>query len=241
MSPARALLPLAFALSASTACGPKRPPAPGIPASLSAVAPVPSTVEYVRVALAGPLPLPDTRLRETWVGPSLIEGRVVYDVTTEDLTEPDHPRRVEVVRIGFDAAGMSFLGTVDEAGALEAWVPPQLALPAAPVVGATWAGTHQKGEASSERSCEILASDYCEGGLVAVCDSRRGGGAVVLRDHYCPGVGWAGFEALAQTGGGAPSMRMWSESLLRDGQRVAFTFVEEEPAEAPVPTPEEAP
>jgi hypothetical protein len=41
----------------------------------------------------------------------------------------------------------------------------------------------------------------------------------VLRDHFCPGEGWTGFEALQQVEG-QPSVRMWSEDVVRDGRRL---------------------
>lgn len=181
-------------------------------------APPPSVVEYTRLNVAGPFPLPDVRVREEWSGPTLDGDLAVYEITTFDVTS-GAPRRIETTRAFYGPDGFGWLGTVEGDGFVP-WTPPQVVLPAAPAVGATWTATHDKAGVTSTRSCELLASEVCEGGIVSVCDSERKEGRIVLRDHFCPGVGWSGFEALV-LGGGKPEVRMWSEEVVRDGLRLS--------------------
>jgi hypothetical protein len=94
-----------------------------------------------------------------------------------------------------------------------------MVLPRTPEVGVSWSATHVKNGRTSVRTCEIMAAPHCAGGVVTVCESRKELGLVVLRDHFCPGEGWTGFEALQQVEG-QPSVRMWSEDVVRDGRRL---------------------
>lgn len=197
-------------------CPHKQPENQWVPAGVQQWAPPPQVVEYTRVNVAGPFHLPDVRLRDEWSGPVLEGDHLLYDVVTTDITDDAAPEWLETTRHVFGADGYGYLGTLDEEGNLEAWDPVEFVLPANPQVGDAWEGTHTKGEYVSERSCEILASEYCDGGLVSVCDSHRGGGRIILRDHFCPDIGWAGFEAMV-VAGDRPPIRMWSEKVVRDG------------------------
>ena len=180
----------------------------------------PTTVTFVRVNDAGPFQLPDKPMKMTWSGPTVLDDLLVYDVVTQDLTL-ENPVVVERVRQFYGPAGYGYLGTLDEAGKLDAWQPPEIVLPPHPKVGDTWADVHRKSDRTIERSCEIMASNLCPGGIVSVCDSTMPDGRVILRDHFCPGIGWAGFEALVLKDG-QPNVRMWSEDLARDGVAVGF-------------------
>jgi len=199
----------------STGC-PRHPPAPtwGGTDAVRTWAKAPAVVEYVRVNMADEMALPDKPLRAEWNGPAVVDGRLLYDVITYDITE--QPIVVEAVRHFYGPEGFGYLGTLLEDGTLEAWDPPQVVLPPDPHVGQTWAATHLQGERSSDRSCEISDSDLCDGGLVSVCDSVLPEGRIVLRDHFCPEVGWAGFEALVLRDG-VPTVRMWSTQVVVDG------------------------
>ncbi len=174
-----------------------------------------STVDYDRHTVAGPFPLPVLQHREEWQGPIVQGERTFYDVETYDITDGGHDW-METVRVFYGPLGYGFAGTLDEDGDLEAWEPAQVVLPAKPRVGDTWTQTHTKGSRSSERSCEIMVAEHCAGGIVSVCESKRPLGVVVLRDHFCPAQGWVGFEAL-QSVGNQPPLRMWSETIARDG------------------------
>ena len=162
--------------------------------------------------------LPDTQIRDVWDGPVLEDGRLVYTVTTWQIHPKDgREQQLEQVRHFYGPEGYGYLGTLDAEGVFEPWVPLQVVLPPEPVVGMTWEGDHVKGASKSERSCEILVSDYCLGGIVSVCQSNKDGGVIVLRDHFCPNIGWGGFEALVQLPDAPSSIQMWSEELTRDG------------------------
>ena len=195
-------------------------PAPiEVASGVQLLAPAPEVVGYTRINVAGPIALPDVKIEERWDGPHLGGDVITYDVTTWDITGEE--RVLESVRHFYGKAGYGYLGTLDEAGELQAWTPPQIVLPADPSVGQSWGGTHRKGDATSARTCEILNSDYCAGGIVVVCDSRRDGATVVIRDHFCSDAGWGGFEAMFQ-GGSNPTVRMWSEDLTRNGELVTI-------------------
>jgi len=177
----------------------------------------PALLEYQRVVVAGEMQLPSKIISDRWEGPRLEGSRLIYDVTTVE----SGPKSIKTswVRHFYDKQGYGYVGTLDKQGHLEAWQPAQMVLPAGFRVGQKWSATHKKGEVLSERSCEIMESNLCEGGVTAVCTSEREGGRISLRDHFCPMSGWSGFEALIQKED-QPSVRLWSEGLLRNGQRV---------------------
>jgi hypothetical protein len=183
-------------------------------------APPPEVVTYNRINCAGPLPLPDVPSRDEWVGPELEDGRLVYTVTTYD-TRQDPPAELYKFKAFYGPEGFGYLGSWNK-DVYTAWVPPEIVLPADPQVGQTWQAVHQQGTSTSDRSCEIVKSNLCDGGIVSVCDSKRDGGRIIMRDHFCPSIGWAGFEAMAVAGDNPP-VRMWSEHLVRDGVAVKDT------------------
>jgi len=206
-------------------------------AALQQVVPPPREVRYTRVNIAGDVALPETQVREVWNGPHMDGDLVTYDVRSFDTTHDIDGVLLSTDRHFFGPGGYGFLGSVDQAGVLQPYDPPQIVLPPNPKVGQTWSAEHHKGDITSVRSCEILASDYCDAGIVVVCESHREGGVVVLRDHFCEGLGWGGFEALVQTGR-TPSVRMWSEDLVRDGRPVPVPERAKQQEEAPeAPTP----
>ena len=185
-----------------------------------------ATIDYDRHTVAGPFPLPVLQHREEWQPPIVQGDNTLYDVKTYDTTDGNHDW-METVRVFYGPAGYGFFGTVDEDGDVERWEPAQVVLPANPAIGDTWTATHTKGNRSSERSCEIMPASHCAGGIVSVCESRREIGVVVLRDHFCPAQGWVGFEAL-QSVGAQPPLRMWSETIARDGVPIPGIPVEED-------------
>lgn len=179
-------------------------------------APPPSQITWVRTQVTEPpLPLPPKAQKATWGPPTVMDDRLVYDVVVEDMSL-GRPVVIERTRHFYGPQGYGYLGTILDDGTLQRWDPPQVVLPPHPKVGDTWSATHTKGDRTSERSCELLASEICVDGLVSVCDSQLEGGRIVLRDHFCPGVGWSGFEVLIVKEG-QPTVRMWSEDFRRDG------------------------
>ena len=182
-------------------------------AEIRQAAPPPREVRYVRQNVAGPMELPTVPIAEQWVGPLLDDDLICYDVTTMNSASS---AVLESVRVFYAPEGMGYVGTVNADGQLDRWSPRQLVFPAQATAGQSWEATHTKGGVSSTRRCEIQTSDGCEGGLVSVCESTRDDGTVVLRDHFCPGFGWSGFEALVVRPN-QPPVRMWSESVVKDG------------------------
>lgn len=189
-------------------------------------APPPAEATYVRVAVAGPVDLPPVPFKVSWSVPTLVDGRVVVDVVEWDMSGPE-PEAREQIRHFYGPEGFGYLGTVDDSGALVRWDPPQVVLPPRPAVGDTWSATHTKGDRVSERTCEIQASSLCDDGLVSVCDSTFPEGRLILRDHFCPDVGWVGFEALRQAEG-QPTVRFWTEDLRRDGVLIPLNLPDDE-------------
>lgn len=182
-------------------------------AELRKANPPPREVSYMRQNVAGPMELPPVAVSEQWVGPLLDGDLVCYDVTT---TNAGTGTVLESVRVYYSPEGMGYLGTVNQDGELDRWSPRQLVLPTDAEVGQSWEATHTKTEVTSTRRCEIQVSEGCDGGLVSVCESTRDDGTVILRDHFCPSFGWSGFEALVVRPN-QPPVRMWSESLVKDG------------------------
>lgn len=177
------------------------------------LAPPPREVSYTRVNVAGPFDLPNVPIVETWEGPSFSDDQITYDVTA---TNASTGRVLDVTRVVYGPGGYGYLGTVERDGTIQRWDPMQVVLPMGAKVGDSWEGEHRKGASLSIRSCEILEAKVCDRGLVVVCESKRDGGVVVLRDHFCPDLGWVGFEAMVQTPNQHP-MQMWSEEVARDG------------------------
>ena len=170
-------------------------------------------VFYTRMNVAQPFELPAVPVKEVLHGPAYEGERVMYDLVSENATTG---KELEATRVFYGPEGYGYIGTVRLDGTVETWDPPQIVLPPNPKVGDSWQAEHKKGASLSVRSCEIMAPEACEDGLVVVCESRRDGGVIVLRDHFCAGVGWSGFEALVQAPG-SPTLRMWSEGVVRDG------------------------
>jgi len=227
------MLKIIVCLLLSTGCshGREVPKLGRIAPELQRFAQPPTLIEYERVVVAGKMQLPSNIISDRWEGPKLDGSRLIYDVTTVE----SGPKSIKTSRVRhfYDKQGYGYLGTLDEQGRLDAWQPAQLVLPAGFRVGQKWSATHQKGEIVSERSCELMQSNLCEDGVTSVCTSEREGGRILLRDHFCPISGWSGFEALIQKDD-QPSVRLWSEGLLRNGQRV-------ESSEPPEPSPEPSP
>jgi hypothetical protein len=112
-------------------------------------------------------------------------------------------------RVGYTPAGFGYLATELRDGSLEPWEPVEIVLPFDAHVGETWAAEHRKGQRRFRRECEIRGSERCDGGLVSVCDLRDENVRTVMREHFCPGVGWSGYESLHYEEGHVE--RRWSE------------------------------
>jgi hypothetical protein len=185
-----------------------------IPASLLRWAPPPREVAYERKRVIGDIGLPVEPIRQVWNGPVVAGRAALYDVTTG---RPDPGARQVVQRMRYGAEGLAIVAealVTDGQGELEPWVPAMVVLPVEPVVGAKWSADHRHGGESVARSCELLPSDQCAGGIVSVCDRVHFDYRLVVRDHFCPVEGWSGYESLLVREG-QPSVRTWTEGLRR--------------------------
>lgn len=81
--------------------------------------------------------------------------------------------------------------------------PPQVVLPPVPTPGASWDSGHWKRGAASHRTCEVVAdTSFCDDGVRSRCHTEFPASAVQITQHFCPGIGWVGEDALAQYEGG---------------------------------------
>ena len=187
-----------------------------VPPELLRWAPPPKKVRYARVGRAGQFPLPRLIIEETWDNGTRQDGRMVYRRTGRVVG--DRPRVIEDALIGYGEDGLTDLGTWSRDGVLSLWSPPQVVLPAQPLAGASWEGTHTRGERTSERSVEIIACTKHRNRLIVVSTSTHESGTLVMRSHYSKGEGFCSFEALVQTPG-RPTVRMWSEAVTITSRR----------------------
>ncbi len=119
-------------------------------------------------------------------------------------------------RVYLDATGYGYLSATTKSGEWAMYMPPEQLLPATPTIGATWKASHNRAGQSIERACELAASSFCPGGVVTVCDTATGPTRRIFRDHFCPGVGWSGFEAMQA--GPQGKVRIWSTDVRIDGK-----------------------
>lgn len=185
-----------------------------LPPSLLKWAPPPRELAFDRKRVIADIGLPWEAVRQRWSKAHSAGDTLVYDVVT-GVDADDAPKVVQ--RFAYGPGGISILAEgalVDGEPAWEPWLPPKLVLPAEPASGATWTEQHQHGSESVSRSCEIMVSDQCPGGLVSVCDREHDAFRLVTRDHFCPSEGWAGYESLLVRQG-EPSIRTWTEGLRR--------------------------
>jgi hypothetical protein len=143
----------------------------------------------------------------------------VWEVTVREGVGGDERQR-EFQRIYYDATGMGWLGTAVRGRPYEAFASPEQLLPAKPEVGATWKESLVVGGTARERNCEVRAEPNCAGGVVSHCDTAFPDRHVVLDLHYCPGVGFTGYEGRVERPD-AFALRMWSKDLRRDGAPAA--------------------
>jgi hypothetical protein len=180
-------------------------------AALDALAQPPYRVEYREHRVLGPVDLGSARVAQTWDGPETLEGRQVYTVQEVELDEGASVRAR--YRVFYGPEGFGYLGTYASSGEFLAYDPPEVVLPPDPRVGTAWSASHTHGDRAKVRTCEIMASTLCPPGLVVVCETQEEGARTIFRDHFCPGEGWVGFEAMQIRDDVAS--RMWSDELVR--------------------------
>ena len=180
------------------------------PSTLLLWAPPLPKVRYTRVGRAGPFELPKQVLEERSSEPRLEGDRALIRRWTFDVTAAE--RLTEDALIAYTAEGLLDIGTFGDDGELSAWDPPQLVMPAAPAAGASWAADHTRGEATTSRKGEVIGCPEHPDCLVAISESRRPDGILVLRRHFFKGQGYRGYEALVRMPG-QPDMHIWTEDF----------------------------
>lgn len=156
----------------------------------------------------------------------------------EQRLDRHHPADCVLLFLGREGFGNA--ASPDKTG-LDWWSPPQVILPPEPAAGVRWTSTHQKRGATSTRSCELRADrTFCDDGLESRCitdfDSHTRGDGVVLAEHYCPGLGWVGEDALAHPDG-AHTFRTFTYDLVVDGVRMPERRAPAEPPKPPGTVP----
>lgn len=191
-----------------------------VPASLEqALGTVPHDVSWRETVVIDGLVRLSFGVTQQIAGPTDAGGgkQVWHIAETEQKPEGMKVRARYDMVLGPD--GYGYLASTDAEGKSVTWDPPELVLPASPVIGQKWSAKHTKGDRTIDRSCEIEASELCNGGLVSVCDGMMSdGNRTIVREHFCPGIGWSGYESLQTKDG--HSERRWSEEMVRDGVSV---------------------
>jgi hypothetical protein len=153
-------------------------------------------------------------ITQTWSVPRVVDGRSVFTISEAEIGPQG--RKIRARYEVFDGPeGYGYLASDGDA-----WDPPEVVLPAGAAVGTTWKADHVRAGHTITRSCEVMASDKCSGGLVSVCDGTSDtSGRTILREHFCPGVGWAGYEAMHISPDGEVERR-WTTNVKRDGKKL---------------------
>ena len=155
----------------------------------------------------------DVQVRQQWSPPVVDEtGRTIYTVS-ETETVNGESRVRETYQMVLATEGFGYGATQHRGEALAPWEPPKWVLPRNPSVGEHWEADHAQGARSVHRACDLQTSSLCRDGLTSVCETRSGEAITVVREHFCPGVGWSGYESLHVQDG--RTERRWSEDLVR--------------------------
>jgi hypothetical protein len=171
----------------------------------------PALIEYVEHRVFSAVPMGSVNVRQVWKP----LPHDVFEVEEFEST-PEGPRWREGWRVALRDEGLVHLGALPRSGAFEPWEPPWVVLPAFVAPGPVSSGIHHRGERAVERLADILPSPI-PGGITVVSDTRAGPARIVMRDHFVPDFGWAGFEGLILRPTG--QLRVWSEDVVVDGVR----------------------
>lgn len=182
----------------------------GISAALIAWASPPVELRYERHRAVADVEMPSATVRASWSREPGLVG--TYDVRTAAVTQgaPEVAQRFVYGRSGLAISAEG--AVVDGVADWVSWEPPLLVLPAEPAIGARWESGHQHGDVAVTRTCELLGSDLCPQGLVAVCEREQEAFRLVTRDHFCRGQGWSGYESLLVRPG-QPPVRTWTTDV----------------------------
>jgi hypothetical protein len=177
----------------------------------------PAVIAYTEHQRFGPLPerqvtvVESTMVTEGVAPPEGFDGAVWETIRAVDGTE-EGPR----LRIVVGDAGVARFAASRGGGP---WLTdsPKLELPGRVKPGDTWTGEHGREGQRHTRTCVAEPTPFCESGIAATCTTEWQGRRVWMRQHWCSGQGWMGFETLAMAAG-QPSSTFWSTGASRDGQ-----------------------
>jgi hypothetical protein len=166
------------------------------------------------------------RLGGMSMGHSRVTQSWVRDGDQWRITEVDAEGRVrEVQQLQVDDDGVRILG-IWKGETYLPWAPALMWLPPYPSLGQRFEAEHQRPDGTrSRRSVEIVASTLSEGAISVVTDVQPIDPAdpsrqfrLLVRDHFAPGTGWIGYEAMLVRPTG--TLRSWSAAVTRDGRRL---------------------
>jgi hypothetical protein len=181
----------------------------------SASVPIPKQITWTENISFEGFPPAQVKVAQNWTVGKPQAGHETWELVELQTDAKGEHERTRT-RIYDDATGFGYVAATTKEGDWALYMPEEQVLPADPKVGATWHGVHNRADQSIDRSCEIQASPWCAGGMVTVCDTHTGDFRRIFRDHFCPGVGWAGFEAMQA--GPQGKVRIWSSDVVIDGK-----------------------
>ena len=222
---------VALAASFVVACGAQTGTADPAPIALAELVRLPVRYDYVEYTQTDDGPIEREDVHETFSkgarpdGIPAPEGEIV-----ESLTHRDDPNAVDsrgLFVVG--STGYGHFATLRPDG----WTTYATKVELPPTVrpGDTWEGTHEEGPRRSTRTCEATSTPFCADGVATTCTTRWSNKAIWLRQHWCKGAGWVGFDALVL--GESLTMRSWSGVVNRDGQPLPIAPM----SRRPIPDP----
>jgi hypothetical protein len=173
----------------------------------------PVVVEVTEATVATDRPgLPD------WPG-------IVYETTTSYADG----RNPSVTRTIVGERGVAWFASVT--GGDERLFAPKLALPPAVKVRDAWSGHH----GDNDRSCVVERTPFCDDGVATACTTTwpEDGRVTWMRQHWCPELGWTGFELVTVSEGGT-----WATAFSTDARRGEQALPDVPLSERPVPPPD---
>lgn len=220
-----ALRALAFSLALSVGCAPKKAPPPPAPAF--------SAAAWVAHAVGPPLSYTEHTVEGPTLDPTLASSEPITETctletptagTADPLVAP-HERRVcartgpaGVERLSVFAAhdiGDLYLGSHLPGSPLPA-AAPRVHVPARFDLGDSWSARHTLARGSELRRCDVSATPWCPEGAAVRCTTFGVHRVTWVRNHWCPGRGHVGHEAMAAKVG-RPTLWSWSTDATRGG------------------------
>ena len=187
----------------------------------------PVTVTYLEHFSPGGMPPVVVEVTESTVatdrpGPPDWPG-TVYETTTSYADG----RSSSVTRYIVGDRGVAYFASVT--GEDERLFAPKLALPASIQVRDLWEGGH----GDNERRCEVERTPFCRDGIATACTTTWQDRATWMRQHWCPELGWAGFELVTVSSGGT-----WATSFSTDVHRGTVALPDVPLEDRKVPSPD---